>query len=113
MKRADAAIVDLEGEDAAPPGHDRRRATLLAFALCLAVGSAGVGRDGPEATQPREDVTARPAMSSNTAGLRIENWPAGVPSTRIYDRTGTELRLIVMAPSAREWLRVVPADSTR
>lgn len=36
------------------PGHDRRRAVALAFALCLAVGSATVGRDGPEATAPVE-----------------------------------------------------------
>ena len=44
-------IIDLEGEVDSAPGHDRRRVMTLAFALCLAVGSAGVGRDGPAATQ--------------------------------------------------------------
>ena len=44
-------IVDLEGEVDSAPGYDRRRAMTLAFALCLAIGSAGVGRDGPAATQ--------------------------------------------------------------
>ena len=44
-------IIDLEDEVDSAPGRDRRRAMTLAFALCLAVGSAGVGRDGPAATQ--------------------------------------------------------------
>jgi len=44
-------IIDLDDEVEAAPGHDRRRAMALAFALCLAIGSAGVGRDGPAATQ--------------------------------------------------------------
>jgi len=46
-----AQIVDLEGEPEAAPGHDRRHAMTLAFVLCLAIGSAGLGRDGPMATQ--------------------------------------------------------------
>ena len=45
-------IVDLDGEPETPAGLDRRRALTLAFALCLAIGSAGLGRDGPEATEP-------------------------------------------------------------
>jgi len=48
------AIVEIEGGAAAAPGHDRRSAVALAFAMCLAVGSAGVGRDGPVATAPTE-----------------------------------------------------------
>jgi len=44
-------IVDLEGDADSAPGRDRRRAMTLAFALCLAIGSAGVGRDGPADTQ--------------------------------------------------------------
>jgi hypothetical protein len=48
------AIVDIEGEAATPPGHDRRRGVALVFALCLAVGSATFGRDGPDATAPVE-----------------------------------------------------------
>jgi hypothetical protein len=45
-------IVDLDGEPETPAGLDRRGALTLAFALCLAIGSAGLGRDGPEATEP-------------------------------------------------------------
>jgi hypothetical protein len=44
-------IIDLDGEVEAVPGRDRRRALTLAFALCLAISSAGLGRDGPVATQ--------------------------------------------------------------
>ena len=44
-------IIEVEGEPESAPGRDRRRAMTLAFALCLAIGSAGVGRDGPAATQ--------------------------------------------------------------
>ena len=49
---ADASqIVDLDGELEPAPGQDRRRAMALVFTLCLAVGSAFLGRDGPVATQ--------------------------------------------------------------
>ena len=47
-------IVDLDDDVESAPGRDRRRALTLAFALCLAIGSAGVGRDGPAATQATE-----------------------------------------------------------
>jgi hypothetical protein len=50
-----AQIVDLDGEPEAAPGRDRRHAMTLAFVLCLAIGSAGLGRDGPAATQARPD----------------------------------------------------------
>ena len=49
------SIVDLDGEPELP-GRDRRRAVTLAFALCLAIGSATVGRDGPVATAPIDPV---------------------------------------------------------
>jgi len=52
-------IIDLDGEPESVPGRDRRRALTLAFAFCLAIGSAGVGRDGPAATE-----TARVARGS-------------------------------------------------
>ena len=44
-------IIDLDGGPEVAPGRDRRRAITLAFALCLAAGSAGLGRDAPAATQ--------------------------------------------------------------
>lgn len=55
MTRAiSAVIIDLDGDVESAPGHDRRRAMALAFVLCLAIGSAGLGRDGPAATQATE-----------------------------------------------------------
>jgi hypothetical protein len=88
------SIVELDDENASPQGGERRRALVVAFALCLAVGSAFVGRDGrPEA-----------APSSETA-------------TRVYDRTGETLlhrlpRSVVDVPFAlvrtRATFEVVP-----
>src|SRR2546423_2879743 len=52
MTRAvSAVLIDLDGDVESAPGHDRRHAMALAFVLCLAIGSAGLGRDGPAATQ--------------------------------------------------------------
>jgi hypothetical protein len=45
-------IVDLDGGPEGAPGRDRRSAVMIAFALCLAIGSAGLGRDGREAAEP-------------------------------------------------------------
>jgi hypothetical protein len=47
-----AAIVELDGEAEPAPGRERRRAMVLVFAMCVAVGGASVGRDGPLATAP-------------------------------------------------------------
>ncbi len=69
-------IVEVDGEPEAAPGQDRRRALTLAFALCLAIGSAGVGRDGPAATEAR-----RP------------------DSFTLFDRDGT----FVVAAAADQW----------
>ena len=52
-------IVDLDDDVESAPGRDRRRALTLAFALCLAIGSAGVGRDGPAATPETAPAAAR------------------------------------------------------
>ena len=51
-------IIDLDGGPQGAPGRDRRRAMTIAFALCLAVGSAGLGRDAPAATQARSTEPA-------------------------------------------------------
>jgi hypothetical protein len=40
-------IIDLDGASEVSPGRDRRRALTLAFAMCLAIVSAGLGRDAP------------------------------------------------------------------
>src|SRR5256885_4553677 len=50
-------IVDVDGEPEAAPGQDRRRALTLAFALCLAIGSAGLGRDEPAAIHETAPVS--------------------------------------------------------
>jgi hypothetical protein len=60
-------IIDLEAEPESAPGRDRRRALTLAFALCLAIGSAGVGRDGPAGTT---DEPLRTTMFSRD-GTRV------------------------------------------
>ncbi|HVD31476.1 MAG TPA: hypothetical protein VNE19_07170 [Methylomirabilota bacterium] len=76
MSATSGVIVDLDGEVEAAPGRDRRRALTLAFALCLAIGSTGLGRDGPAATQPTVPLT-----------------------TMVYNRDGTFL----VAASADHW----------
>jgi hypothetical protein len=54
MSGTSGTVVDLDGEDAIPPGQDRRRAVALAFVMFLSVGSTAVSRDGPAATAPVE-----------------------------------------------------------
>jgi hypothetical protein len=55
MSIGDAAkIIDLDAEPEPASGHDRGPAIALAFAMCLAVGSSAVGRDGPLATAPTD-----------------------------------------------------------
>ena len=51
MSGTSGVIIEIDGGPESVPGRDRRRALTLAFALCLAIGSAGVGRDGPAATE--------------------------------------------------------------
>lgn len=66
-------IVDLDGEPESAPGRDRRRALTLTFALCLAIGSAGVGRDGPAATQVTRPETT---IIFDRGGVYIGTAPA-------------------------------------
>ncbi len=64
----------------APAGHERRAAMVLGFALCLAVGAAFIGRDGPLATAPM----ATAAMLS---------LPSGAPDATLFtfpDRLANE-----------------------
>ena len=76
-------IIDLDGEPESAPGRDRRRALTLAFALCLAIGSASLGRDGP--------------ASTNAEPLR----------TTMFDRDGTR---VLTAPASAELS--LPPDAT-
>src|SRR5204862_7995680 len=50
MSGTSGVIIEIDGESESAPGRDRRRALTLAFAFCLAIGSAGVGRDSTAAT---------------------------------------------------------------
>jgi len=69
-------IIDLDGGPQDAPGRDRRRALTIAFALCLAAGSAGLGRDAPAATQA--GVAARPDATTifGRGGAYIGSVPA-------------------------------------
>ena len=72
MSLVDAAqIVDVDGETEAAPGRDRRRAMTLAFALCLAISSAGLGRDGP-AAMPATKPSSMMLFSSDGAYVVAE-----------------------------------------
>jgi hypothetical protein len=76
MSGTSGVIVDLDGGLQSAPGRDRRRAMTLAFALCLAVGSAGLGRDAPAATEV--GVAARPDATTifGRSGAYIGSAPA-------------------------------------
>jgi hypothetical protein len=47
-------IIELDGAPDVPPGRDRRRSLTLAFAMCLAIASAGLGRDAPVAIRTEQ-----------------------------------------------------------
>jgi hypothetical protein len=49
-------IIDLDGDPEVAPGRDRRRAMTLVFGLCLAVASAGLGRDSLVAFRTAEPM---------------------------------------------------------
>jgi len=53
-------IIEIDSGSDATPGRDRRRAIAIAFALCLAVGSAGLGRDGPVGIRMEGAANAEP-----------------------------------------------------
>jgi hypothetical protein len=86
------AIVEIEGEDATPPGHDRRRGVALVFALCLAVGSAFFGRDDHAAIP---EVVGPDGVEASTVELS---------QTMVYSRSGV---VVTFAP-ADEYLSLPP-----
>lgn len=65
-------IIDLDGAPEVSPGRDRRRALTLAFAMCLAIASAGLGRDSPVATRTAESETT---MFFDRGGVYIGSAP--------------------------------------
>src|SRR2546430_10451168 len=58
---ATSPVVEVEGQAASSAARERHLATVLAFALCLAVGGALVARDGPAETAPRVPPLTLPA----------------------------------------------------
>jgi len=75
MSVVDASqIVDVDGEPELAPGHDRRRAIALAFAMFLSVGATAVGRDGPPATAPVEQPHVL-ALPPRTADVYLYTMP--------------------------------------
>jgi hypothetical protein len=67
-------IIDMDGAPEAEPGHDRRGALVLAFAMCVAIGGAAVGRDGPAATAPLEPPRTL-LVSGETSGVVLFAFP--------------------------------------
>lgn len=47
MSARAGAIVELDGSQSFAVGQERRAAVAIAFALCLAIGAATIGRDKP------------------------------------------------------------------
>jgi hypothetical protein len=111
-------IIDLDGHVEAAPGRDRRRALTLAFTLCLAVGSATVGRDGPAATAPVEpprtlfvsrdtsDVVLF-AFPDRLANEPLPNW--GFLPVRVRGTEGLAVNLA--EPPAREGVVWIAGDA--
>jgi hypothetical protein len=92
MTRA-AVIVELEVETAPPAGHDRRRAIAMAFALCLGLGAAAVGRDGPAATAPSQAVIYQQNWQVFEARPQVLTLPPGTVDARLFtmpDRLANE-----------------------
>jgi hypothetical protein len=111
-------IIDIDGEPASAPGRDRRRALTLAFSLCLAIGSATVGRDGPAATAPLEPPRTL-FVSGETSGVvlfafpdRLANEPLpnwGFLPVRVRGTEGLAVNLA--EPPPREGVVWIAGDS--
>jgi hypothetical protein len=92
MSAPSEAIVDIEGEAATPPGHDRRRGVALVFAFCLTVGSAFFGRDDHAAIP---EVAGPDGVEASTVELS---------QTMVYSRSGA---VVTFAPAV-EYLSLPP-----
>jgi len=85
MSAISGRIVDIEGDAAVVDGYERRRAILLGFALCLAVGSAAVGRDGPLAIAPIDEphILALPPRTADAHLYTMPDRLANEPLTNL------------------------------
>lgn len=105
MSATSGPIVELDGQEATPAGHDRRRAMLLCFLLCLAFGSAVVGRDGPIATTPVPEAAATLSLPRGVGNATLVSFP---------DRLANEqLPAMNFVPIAVRTTRGLAADPVR
>src|SRR2546430_17357660 len=73
---ATSPVVEVEGQAASSAARERHLATVLAFALCLAVGGALVARDGPAETAPRVPPLTLPAGTTDVVLFTFPHRPA-------------------------------------
>ena len=100
-------IIDIDGEPESAPGRDRRRAMALAFAFCLAIGSAVVGRDGPAVTTAD---SARGLMVFNHDGTRVVTAPSNADLSLPPNTTDVLLSVVPDRLANEAWppLQFVP-----
>jgi hypothetical protein len=78
---------------------------VLAFALCLAVGSAAVGRDGPEATVPVEPMRTL-TMSGDTSDVVLFAFP-----DRLANEPLPNLNFVTVVVRGTDGLAVTTGES--
>lgn len=87
MRTSITSGVIIEVDDPTLVGEDRRRAVAVAFALCLAVGSAFVGRDSPLALSGvgNSETQSGPTMMwVDRSGTR---WWGPAPAATVFGGT--------------------------
>jgi hypothetical protein len=94
--------VIIEVDDPTLVGQDRRRAMAVAFTLCLAVGSAFVGRDTPLAISEIRTQSAQPATlgSGDDPKWRVAPLVIAFPDTLSLPANTTDVQLQVFP----DWL---------
>jgi hypothetical protein len=79
--------VIIEVDDPTLVGQDRRRAMAVAFTLCLAVGSAFVGRDSPIALSGVSDSEAESAPTMMWVDRGGSRWWGPAPAATVFGGT--------------------------
>ena len=89
-----AEIVDLDRDESAARGRDRRAALVVAFAMCLGVASAFLGTDSPSAIKPpaQPELALQAAAPSDVALFafpdRLANEPLPTLDFRVVQIRG-------------------------
>jgi hypothetical protein len=79
--------VIIEVDDPTLVGQDRRRAMAVVFTLCLALGSAFVGRDSPLATSEVGNSTTEAAPTMMWVDRGGTRWWGTAPAATVFDGT--------------------------